>query len=68
VPFELSVIDTGPAIWGDFLPSVSGVGQIPRCTLAELTNLKELQLQNTPVSDEQVQKLRQALPNCKIDK
>ena len=36
--------------------------------LAELTNLKELQLYKTQVSDEQVQKLRQALPNCKIEK
>jgi Leucine-rich repeat (LRR) protein len=35
--------------------------------LAELKNLRELYLRNTQVSDEQVQELRQALPNCNID-
>jgi len=34
--------------------------------LAELKNLKLLRLHNTQVSDEQVQKLRQVLPNCEI--
>jgi hypothetical protein len=34
--------------------------------LAELKNLKWLRLHNTQVSDEQVQELRQALPNCEI--
>ena len=34
--------------------------------LAELKSLEVLWLQSTRVSDEQVQKLRQALPNCKI--
>ena len=34
--------------------------------LAELQNLKRLWLQSTRGSDEQVQKLRQALPNCEI--
>jgi len=34
--------------------------------LAELKNLEVLYLQNTQVSDEQVQELRQALPNCEI--
>jgi len=31
-----------------------------------LKNLKELSLANTLVSDKQVQKLQQALPNCVI--
>ncbi len=35
-------------------------------SLAELKNLELLSLSNTQVSDEQVQELRQALPNCKI--
>ncbi len=35
-------------------------------TLAELKNLEWLWLHNTQVSDEQVQELRQALPNCEI--
>ena len=35
--------------------------------LAELKYLRELDLQNTQVSDEQVQELRQALPNCSIE-
>jgi hypothetical protein len=34
--------------------------------LAELKSLKKLYLDNTQVSDEQVQELRQALPNCEI--
>jgi hypothetical protein len=34
--------------------------------LAELKNLEWLYLHNTKVSDEQVQELRQALPNCHI--
>jgi hypothetical protein len=35
--------------------------------LVELKNLYHLRLDNTQVSDEQVQELRQALPNCSID-
>ncbi len=35
--------------------------------LAGLKNLKTLILRNSQVSDEQVQELRQALPNCKIE-
>jgi len=31
-----------------------------------LKNLKVLTLDNMPVSDEQVQELQQALPNCEI--
>jgi Leucine-rich repeat (LRR) protein len=34
--------------------------------LAELKNLQNLYLNNTQVTEEQVQELRQALPNCKI--
>ena len=34
--------------------------------LAELKSLKYLNLQGTRVSDEQLQELRQALPNCRI--
>jgi Leucine-rich repeat (LRR) protein len=34
--------------------------------LVELKNLEGLLLQNTQVSDEQVQELRQALPHCEI--
>ena len=34
--------------------------------LAEVKNLKALHLRKTQVSDEQVQELRQALPNCEI--
>jgi Leucine-rich repeat (LRR) protein len=34
--------------------------------LAELKSLKELGLGGTQVSDEEVQELRQALPNCEI--
>ena len=34
--------------------------------LVELKSLKEIYLENTQVSDEQVQELRQALPNCEI--
>ena len=34
--------------------------------LVELKNLETLGLHNTPVSEEQVQELRQALPNCNI--
>ena len=34
--------------------------------LAKLNYLEELDLRNTQVSDEQVQELRQALPNCEI--
>jgi Leucine-rich repeat (LRR) protein len=35
-------------------------------SLRELTNLQTLNVRNTQVSDEQVQHLRLALPNCKI--
>jgi hypothetical protein len=35
--------------------------------LAELKNLERLKLFNTQVSEEQVQELRQALPNCNIE-
>jgi hypothetical protein len=35
--------------------------------LAELKSLEHLDLQNTQVSYDQVQELKQALPNCKID-
>ena len=34
--------------------------------LAKLTNLQWLSLDNTPASEEQVEELRQALPNCEI--
>ncbi len=34
--------------------------------LAELKILGKLDLNNTQISDEQVQELRQALPNCEI--
>ena len=34
--------------------------------LAKLTSLQELDLYGMPVSEEQVEELRQALPNCKI--
>ena len=34
--------------------------------LAELKNLEQLYVSRTKVSEEQVQKLRQALPNCEI--
>ena len=35
-------------------------------SLAELKNLLQLDLRNTLVSDEQLQRLQQALPNCDI--
>ena len=35
--------------------------------LANLKNLTELHVQGTPVSEEQVKLLQQALPNCKIE-
>ena len=35
--------------------------------LANLTSLETLYVINTPVSEEQVEQLRKALPNCKID-
>jgi len=36
--------------------------------LADLTNLQHLGLEYTNVSDEEIEKLKQALPNCKIYK
>jgi hypothetical protein len=43
------------------LPSVSDLSP-----LVELKSLKYLELRNTKLSFEQVQELRQALPNCRI--
>ena len=54
-PYEVHSLDISPLQVGDLSP------------LAELKNLEFLDFRNTLVNEEQVDKLRLALPNCKID-
>ena len=43
-------------------------GQVRDVTpLAKLTGLQEFYLEDTPVSEEQLEELRKALPNCRIE-